>query len=331
MKRLKLLIVLFCLAVSLPLAYVIVQTYNGLDQEERAQMRFFSEALFDEIEQELAQLVQREENRAVDEYHFSHVQAPLLNPSSTENYILGYLQNNPDGSFQTPLVANLDSVPAKNRDTIVTIKSDNAVFNSKKFAIAKQTPVPEAPAKQSPRLDVKKKATTGFADRYLSKSAPKAAKTYLGQKTVRREAISAQQALNLAREGDGARALRQEQAAAPSTASGAAEAELQTIEKESRETADEDAASIVTPLATNAGAAFQIEVAPMQSVYIQNGRFYIFRRIVINNQIYRQGFLLRAEPFLRHLAATHFDTQPMSRFSSLSLHVMENGIQKKIR
>ena len=47
MKRLKLLILLFCLAISLPLAYVVIQTYNGLDQEERGQLRYFSEALVD--------------------------------------------------------------------------------------------------------------------------------------------------------------------------------------------------------------------------------------------------------------------------------------------
>ena len=113
MKRLKLLIVLFCLTVSLPLAYVILRTYDGLDREERATLHFFSETLFDKMEEELARLVQREEGRSVDEYHYSHAQDPTavapspLNQPPEETYILGYLQNNPDGSFQTPLVADL--------------------------------------------------------------------------------------------------------------------------------------------------------------------------------------------------------------------------------
>ena len=59
MKRLKIFILLFCVAVSLPLAYVTWRTYEGLAREEQSQMRFFSEALFDRMEAELAQLVQR--------------------------------------------------------------------------------------------------------------------------------------------------------------------------------------------------------------------------------------------------------------------------------
>ena len=100
MKRLKILILIFCLAISLPLAYVVWQTYQSLAQEEHAQLRFFSEALFDEMEKDLYELVFREENRAVDEYHFTLAQgkdgiqsSPLALPPE-EEFILGYLQNN---------------------------------------------------------------------------------------------------------------------------------------------------------------------------------------------------------------------------------------------
>jgi hypothetical protein len=109
MKRLKLLILVFCVAISLPLAYVVRQSFQGLAEEERAQLRFFSQALFDEMEGKLAEWVQREENRAVDEYHhtLSDGHGGSLSPlarAPREAYILGYLQNNPDGSFQTPLM-----------------------------------------------------------------------------------------------------------------------------------------------------------------------------------------------------------------------------------
>ena len=69
-----------------------------------------------------------------------------------------------------------------------------------------------------------------------------------------------------------------------------------------------------------AGAyAFQAEVAPFQSLLISPGKFFVFRRIAINNQIFRQGFVLQVAPFLRHLAAVHFDTQPMAAFAGLRL------------
>ena len=51
MKRLKLLIIIFCLALALPLAYVSWRTYAGLAQEELSQLNYFSEAILDKMEQ----------------------------------------------------------------------------------------------------------------------------------------------------------------------------------------------------------------------------------------------------------------------------------------
>nr|MBL0714255.1 hypothetical protein [Desulfobacterales bacterium] len=112
MKRLQLLIVVFALALALPLAFVILRTYTGLQQEEAARLQYFARTIFDAMESDLTDLVVREENRAVDEYHFtfsppgSDDQARIRSPLSRlpqEDYILGYLQNNPDGRFQSPL------------------------------------------------------------------------------------------------------------------------------------------------------------------------------------------------------------------------------------
>jgi signal transduction histidine kinase len=63
----------------------------------------------------------------------------------------------------------------------------------------------------------------------------------------------------------------------------------------------------------------------MQSVFINDLQIFIFRRIVINNQVYRQGFVLMVEEFLNHLAADYFANQPMARFTSLGLKVMDQG------
>ncbi len=50
MKKLKLLIVIFSLSLSIPLAYFVVRTYRGLEQEEVATLRFFADRLFDKME-----------------------------------------------------------------------------------------------------------------------------------------------------------------------------------------------------------------------------------------------------------------------------------------
>ncbi len=331
MKRLKRLILLFCAAISIPLAYVIWHTYQGLAQEERSQLRFFSEALFDEMEQEMADLVQREENRAVDEYHHTLAQdtgsprnSPLSQPPK-EKYILGYLQNNPDGSFQTPLIADLGDVPTALRPIVTQLKSANAIFNRKKLAIVQRTPPDEAEAERFPtelKEKMKKKAT--FAERYLSKSQQASPKSYLGQKSARREEITVGQALNLSKED---RIVLETHLPRPLPAkaddmppdernrSGPAETMAPSTAWD-RDLEAQGAADKAPPIGAY---AFQAEVAPFQSLFISTGKFFIFRRIAINNQIFRQGFVLEVETFLSHLAASHFDTQPMAAFAGLRL------------
>ncbi len=336
MKRLKWLILIFCLAISIPLGYVIWHTYQGLAQEERAQLRYFTETLFDEIEKEMADLVRREENRAVDEYHYTLAQdtgstrkSPLSQPPR-ENYILGYLQNNPDGSFQTPLVSDLGRVAPELRPIIAQLKEANAIFNRKKFAIA-QTPAAEAPkAVDKVKAVQPKKEKAVFADRYLSKSQQQEPKSYLGQKTSRTEEITVGQALNLSKEDQSI--LRSRSTRQPPAETRAAEKDevyradrLPAAAPSATADSDQETAEASAPSLEAGAYAFQAEVAPLQSLLIGDGKFFVFRRIAINNQIFRQGFVLRVEPFLRHLATTHFDSQPMAAFAGLKLEAMTNG------
>jgi signal transduction histidine kinase len=332
MKRLKLFISIFCLAVSLPLAYVIWQTYTGLAQEERAQLHFFCQTLFDEMEAELAALVQREENRAVDEYHHTLADDDLSAPLSPlarqlpDDFILGYFQNNPDGSFQTPMVDDVDHATAQQRNLMAQLTSINALFNQKKFAIPQKRRVsePESASEATPQLEEKSKA--GFADRYLSRSPQKSAKSYLGKKNQRTEAITARQALNLSQE-DQSLLGRSTPKPAPNASVPAESADKEKRELARDATAESDSAPPTVAFAQATPRGFLVEVAPLQSVFINEAHFFIFRRIAINNQIFRQGFVLKLQPFLRHLAATHFESQPMAQFSRLSMQVMANGRQ----
>lgn len=116
MKRLRVYMILFGVLLSLPLLFVGWRTYGALDREAEAQVRFFAERLFDDMETEMAELVQREERRGVDAYRHTLVQDghPVVSPlahGSSDDFILGYFQNNPDGSFQTPLAADATRLP----------------------------------------------------------------------------------------------------------------------------------------------------------------------------------------------------------------------------
>ena len=192
MKRLKILILVFCVCVSVPLGYFVWQTYRGLAQEEAATLGFFANTLFDEIEQALENLVQREEARVIDEYNFfmsssgdyrdgTDANRSPLSRLPAEKYILGYFQNNPDGSFQTPLAPAGQSVADDIKDAITQLENANHRFNRIRTTVTdKVTP---APAKAS-APDEQEKGDV-FAEKYLDLTRSKKPKTALGQKERR--------------------------------------------------------------------------------------------------------------------------------------------------
>ena len=343
MKRLRFFILIFCVALSIPVGYFVLRTYRSLEQEERAQLRFFAETIFAEMEREMAAIVRREEGRAVDEYNYRYVpetadadggatiRSPLSRPPDAP-YILGYFQNNPDGSFQTPLAENPEVPPTELTDAVSRLRRANAVFNGKRTTAAAHPAAPPTPAvREMQAVQQQQEQRSGFADRFLSRRQKE--KVSLGQETKRVEEITVSQARNLAKVD------RKVRAPAPST-----EAKTEgyrtrddpmadaTADAWGPAAKDEDQARGVLAEAEESGfeasdfkgrGKLQAEVDPMQSVFLNGDGIFIFRRIAIGNRIYRQGFVLRPRPFLEHLADAHFAGQPMSRFTELRLAVAE--------
>jgi len=75
---------------------------------------------------------------------------------------------------------------------------------------------------------------------------------------------------------------------------------------------------------------YQAEVAPFQSVFIDDSRVFTFRRILIDRRIYRQGFVLQLDPFLADLIRSHFSAQPMARFTHLRLRAVDQGRDARV-
>ena len=65
MKRLRIFIIIFCVFLSVPLGYFILRTHQSLDQEEMAELRYFADTLFFEMEKELADFIEKEESRYI--------------------------------------------------------------------------------------------------------------------------------------------------------------------------------------------------------------------------------------------------------------------------
>jgi signal transduction histidine kinase len=343
MQKLKLLILIFSLALCIPLAFFVFKTYRGLEQEEAATLRYFAETLFDEMEQALTVLVQKEEGRAIDEFNY-HVfpsdrqegaGEPQLSPLSQiprETYILGYFQNNPDGSFQTPLVENGGRITPERANLISELKDANDVFNRKRVMVTDR--VITRPAEMVAEKESKQK--TGFADKYLDLSRTQRSKTFLGQTEKRLEKITVSQAANIAKQ-ESPQVMSSAPLAAETEdredgrkmAAGRAAGKAPTVKKRRfAESYLEESAGAIKPVPvadTDEAAGFQVEVAPLQAVFLNDAQIFIFRRIMINSQIYRQGFVLGVDAFLDYLTRTYFLTQPLAQFTALRLSVVDLG------
>ncbi|MHC1728427.1 MAG: sensor histidine kinase [Syntrophobacteraceae bacterium] len=353
MRRLRVLILVFVLALVVPLGYLVFRTHHSLEQEETAELRFFANTLFDQLEQELAALVQREERRPVEEYlpasppsgnALDEGPRSPLSRAAAEPYILGYLQNNPDGTFSTPLTEGGGAAPRDQGALLRHLQEVNRVFNSRR-AIQPESPdryAAEAVRKKSGSeekdAEVNKERSGSFAEKYLDVTRSSKQKAALGQVEKRVEQISPQQAMNLAQREELQQAGRERARATPpaerrEAAGGKADALDAAPPPEQSAQSALTGSSVFPPLSASVQPTMPLpsedglraEVDPLQSVSIDENQVLLFRRVVIGNQVYRQGMVIRVEALLDYLEKTHFTGQPMARFTSLTLTSVHGG------
>ncbi len=210
MKRLKLFILLFCACLSVPMGYLVWHTYRSMEQEEISELRYFAATLFERMEEELAAMIQEEEARAVDEYTHASPgpgnapKADLSRPSE-KSWLLGYLQSNPDGSFQSPLLPDISDVPPELAGLTARLSEVNRLLNDKRSKVSEKLPFKPAEMKAAvtrekaePPGQAEAEATPpGIAQKYFDFSRQKKQKSYLGRKESRVEEVSVRQALNI--------------------------------------------------------------------------------------------------------------------------------------
>lgn len=342
MKKLRVALLLFLIALSLPLSYVLTRTYSGLRQEEVSRLRFFATALFDAMEVELAELMLREEGRPVDAYGSGDgirgvddsdpPNEGLLNTLPEAPWLRGYLQNQPDGSFQTPLA--ISDADARER------RQELASFNTSFNAIRYQAPLPVSPPKpQAPvQMEMDASKDKSYSESLWYQTSPSKARSALKRQKVRVEEITATQARKVTRPS-AKKELARRAVSAPSSeslvqksqnvvgASGQAADLSAEGETEMRDALSEEGPHTGAPgtdevkidAAIDPPARQQVEVAPFQGLLLDEGHAFIFRRILIQGSAYRQGFVLDLHAFSQHMLATHFADQPLARFTQLQL------------
>lgn len=301
MKRFGWRLIVFALALSVPLAYFVARTYSGMAQEEEARLRFFAETLLDNMERELAMFVREEESRSVDAY------APgAANPARSDApFVVGYLQNNPDGSLQIP-------APPDGTDT-ERLQAVNTLFNQKRDAAPSPPPLP-AP-RPAPAREKKSESSLAFADRYLRRSP---AESVLGQRKQRTENLYLEQARQLAPEVASPSPAWKENRAGDQTL--AQEEFAARLDGAEAETGSAGAAMPAAELRMDQTAApLRAEVGPLQSVFVDAETVVLFRRVVVEGRLFRQGVVIRPEALMDRLIAAHFAPQPLAEFSHLTL------------
>ena len=317
MKSLRLMILVFVLAVTACLGVLMLHAYRSMDAEEAATLGFFAEALFDEMEATAAALVRREEARPVDAYAAPPATAPdALRELPAEEFIRGYFQNNPDGSLQTPHQAPGPELASR----LAELADANRRFNGLR---AEGTDRLRPHTVEEPREE-RLKDQERFAAQYLDSTRSRQAKSYLGERDSRHEKVTPEQARNIARSGSQVSAYSrsapesvEEQKAADRAPAASPSAER--VRGAARATASVDGAPVV-----------QAEVAPFQSVFLDRHRVFTFRRVVIDGRMYRQGFVLRLDDFLAHLTRAHFTGQPLARFAHLRLRAIDQGVDAAV-
>ena len=340
MKRLKLIIWIIFLSLSVPMGYFIVQTYRGLKGEETARLRFFADTIFDEIENELMQIVHAEESRLVDEYNPIDLPdgadqaagSPQPSPLSQESsipYVLGYFQNNPDGSFHTPLLKETRPTSPELVSIVDELKSINAAFNARRTASLETARRPKAAPVEQKTL----KGEPSFEDPYWDRTRKKAVAALPQQRQSRIEEITAGQAMRLSQKSTAT--VESDGMGAP----GPGEVPDSAYEKEQaivvREPAAADTRAVAGSEGVVPGRTFQAEIAPLQSVLVSDDRVFMFRRVVIAEKIYRQGFVIKLKALAEHLAATHFSGHPIAGYARMRIEaagpngmipVIESGV-----
>lgn len=344
MRRLRIFIIAFCLALLVPLAYFVLHTFRSLEQEEEAELRYFSETLFDRLEGELAGLVRREEARALDEYaplvllpgqqadQAAGKPSPLSRPPA-DNFILGYFQNGPDGAMQTPHLENVEP-PSSRAVLLDELRTMNSLFNRQR---TKKVEPAEPEAVAQPAVAPEKK--DGLVSKYFRAAPAAKQKARLGQEVERLEEISPAQARKIA-EPQAPAASEQNRLAAKAempppavseSATGGFGAIGSTVTSQAKEKGLLDRARFDVDAAGKAAdkpatpEVFQAEVAPLQAVLLDERHLFLFRRVIVGNVVYRQGLVIKLQEFLDHLLTGYFRDQPLAAFTSLRLSVAAPG------
>ncbi|MDH3518917.1 MAG: ATP-binding protein [Myxococcales bacterium] len=174
MKRIRITLLLVSLALVVPTAVLTWRALDGLAFERAARHRAVADRTFEEMERVLSRFLEREEARSFEQYRFymgdSAERSPLARISS-EPFVVGAFQIDPDGSVHTPLQprdvalarARGDWPPSERVGQVIAIVLGvaRAAWPAALGPEAANAPEPARPARQRPGTTQAIDATPG--------------------------------------------------------------------------------------------------------------------------------------------------------------------------
>ena len=354
-KRLRWILLLFFMLLSLPVYYLLQTVYAQLENEAYFTSRQRAEHLVDQIEQRLQQVLKIEQNRPIAEYSFFNVlENPLLSESTGVKFsplseippktaikgLIGFFQINTDGSFHLPALPEIEQNDISGL-SLAELESRLRLKQTLRDLLSLKIP------KSSGEIRAQASKSTTQHDQ----AETDAESLHYRDEFIQQQSLPAMPALQLKRnlddnlyaEGQGRQRLsktekkyktRKEIVQLPDQAMASSyfkrskqEYELLVVEQENAFIGklDKDSdTNISTKTAINV-LSFESEVTPLQLLLIGQDYFCFYRYIWHDQQRFTQGFIVNSAIFLTALTQSLANSDD---FSSLVFLQQERVLQK---
>jgi len=356
-KRLRLLLGLFFLALSLPTAILVRQAYLQLKWESFQQHRVLAEELAARIDKSLQALIDTEEARSFSDYGFLVVagdptanfvqRSPLSEFPIKSNLpgLLGYFQVDAQGIFTSPLLPSerehaaaygIGGQELSQRLAAQTKILD--ILSRNRLVREYNEDLPRAPSPARPAsVAALKPLETGaeLDEESMPSLASRKDSTPVKQKIQSQAAFdqltgagaeAKKEAGRLPdKKGDNEDAGNSVQSLAKSVVGKLGSLESRGVRKERSALPEPQSLREKTAQPQTLApkpirvTTFESEIDPFEFSRLDSGHFVLFRKVWRDGQRYIQGLLIESEPFLRNLIEVEFRQTALSNMSGLAV------------
>lgn len=301
MRQFRILFFIFSLVLLVPIGFLVERALRSVALERGMRHQVIAERIFDEMERSLSRLLEREEQRSVDQY------LPSVDPAAFP-FVIGYFEVDPDGTIRSsPTVGSHEqptgATAGRPSPPVTAVEIERIV--GAYWKTNRPSPAKAQAVAQTPGTTVE--VGTGSRLGHLSNQQE------LGDKLAVKNEVSAFDALRSLNRGVQERVERQKNVAAVAGAPRA---------RQGQNYVDADA-YLALPEAPRQDEVLDStrlasERAPMIGKVIDSRHLMLSRTVVRERQAYRQGVLVDVEQLGTWLRAQGLGSDGLAEYASVS-------------